>query len=194
MHSLELHLDLVFRFGIGQYFLGILPTDTEGKLGKDFSVLCLWRERTHQRSQLHPPHTIDKKTCVFSQEDDHDDVFKRGRASCSANMIPIKTPPKKRLSTKQLFPSSCRLCAQHLHVTLTQKKIVCLLSEMTHDDPAAMMYCRENKHILHKWYTKIAKEMMNEGDHHLIVRHKALLPTFEDENDEDSEANIDVGV
>jgi hypothetical protein len=28
----------------------------------------------------------------------------------------------------------------------------------------------------------------------LIVRHKALLPTFEDDNDEDSEANIDVGV
>ncbi len=36
--------------------------------------------------------------------------------------------------------------------------------------------------------------MMHEGDHHLIVRHKALLPTFEDENDEDREANIDVGV
>jgi hypothetical protein len=28
----------------------------------------------------------------------------------------------------------------------------------------------------------------------LIVRHKALLPKFEDDNDEDSEANIDVGV
>ncbi len=56
-----------------------------------------------------------------------------------------------------------------------------------------MMYCREKKHILHKYYTEIAKEMMHEGDHHL-VRHKALLPTFEDENDEDSEANIDVGL
>ena len=33
-----------------------------------------------------------------------------------------------------------------------------------------------------------------QGDDHLIVRHKALLPTFEDENDKDSEANIDVGV
>ncbi len=56
-----------------------------------------------------------------------------------------------------------------------------------------MMYCRENKHILHKYYTEIAKEMMHEGDHHLIARHKALLPTFEDENDEDNESNIDVG-
>jgi hypothetical protein len=65
---------------------------------------------------------------------------------------------------------------------------------MSEEVTAAMMYCRKNKHILHKYYTKIAKEMMHEGDHHLIVRHKALLPTFEDENDDDSETNIDVGV
>ena len=67
-------------------------------------------------------------------------------------------------------------------------------NRMSEEVTAAMMYCRENKHILHKYYTKIAKETMHEGDHHLIVRHKALLPTFEDENDDDSEANIDVGV
>jgi hypothetical protein len=58
----------------------------------------------------------------------------------------------------------------------------------------AMMYYRENKHILHKHYTEIAKEMMHEGDHHLIAKHKALLPTFEDENDDNSESKIDVGV
>jgi hypothetical protein len=68
-----LHLDLVFRFGIGRYFLGILPTDTKGKLGKDFSVLCLWRERTHQRSQLHPPHTIDKNDGDGATGDNVDD-------------------------------------------------------------------------------------------------------------------------
>ncbi len=34
----------------------------------------------------------------------------------------------------------------------------------------------------------------NSGDHHLIERHKALLPAFEDENDDCSESNIDVGV
>jgi hypothetical protein len=32
---LELYPDLVFRYGIGWYFLGIFLTDTEGKLGKD---------------------------------------------------------------------------------------------------------------------------------------------------------------
>ena len=57
-----------------------------------------------------------------------------------------------------------------------------------------MIYCRENKHILHKHNTEIAKERMHEGDHHLIAKHKALLPTFEDENDEHIESNIDVEV
>ena len=67
-------------------------------------------------------------------------------------------------------------------------------NRMKEDVTAAMMYCRENKHILHKHYTEIAKEMMHEGDHHLIAKHKALLPTFEDENDDNSESKIDVGV
>ncbi len=58
-----------------------------------------------------------------------------------------------------------------------------------------MMYCtEENNYILHKYHIEIAKERMHEGDHHLIAKHKALLPTFEDENDEQSESNIDVGV
>ncbi len=67
-------------------------------------------------------------------------------------------------------------------------------NRMKEDVTAAMMYCRESKHILHKHYTEIAKERMHEGDHHLIVKYKALLPTFEDENDDYSESNIDVGV
>jgi hypothetical protein len=40
--NLELYPDLVFRFGIGWYFLGIFPTDTEGKLGRDISVLNIY--------------------------------------------------------------------------------------------------------------------------------------------------------
>jgi hypothetical protein len=47
---------------------------------------------------------------------------------------------------------------------------------------------------IHKHYTEIAKERMHEGDHSLIVKYKALLPTFEDENDDYSESNIDIGV
>jgi hypothetical protein len=41
---LEVHLDLVFWFGIGWYFPGILPTDTKGKLGRDVSVSYIWQE------------------------------------------------------------------------------------------------------------------------------------------------------
>ncbi len=65
---------------------------------------------------------------------------------------------------------------------------------MKEDVPAAMMYCRENKHILHKHYTEIANERMHEGNYHIIVKHKTLLPTFEDEDDGNSELNIDVGL
>ncbi len=67
-------------------------------------------------------------------------------------------------------------------------------NRMKEDVTAAMMYCRENKHILHKHFTKIEKEKMHQGDHHLIAEHKALLPTFEDEDDDNSESKIDVGV
>jgi hypothetical protein len=67
-------------------------------------------------------------------------------------------------------------------------------NRMKEDVTAAMLYCRENKPILHQHYTEIAKERMHEGDHHLIVKHKAVLPTFEDEDDDNSESKIDVGV
>ena len=55
---------------------------------------------------------------------------------------------------------------------------------MKEDVAAAMMYCRENKHVLHKHFTEIAKERMHEGEHHIIAKHKSLLPTFEDEDDD----------
>jgi hypothetical protein len=67
---------------------------------------------------------------------------------------------------------------------------------MKEDVTAAMMYCRENRHILHKHYTEITTERMHEGDnhYHFIVTNKTLFPTFEDEGDDNSELNIDVGL
>jgi len=56
----------------------------------------------------------------------------------------------------------------------------------------AIMYCKENRELLHKCYAEIAKERMHPDNHHLIERHKALLPTFEHEKD--AESNIDVEV
>jgi hypothetical protein len=54
------------------------------------------------------------------------------------------------------------------------------------------MYCRENKELLYKYYAETAKGWNRHEDHHLIVKHKALLPTFE--NEKDSESEIDAGV
>ncbi len=46
--------------------------------------------------------------------------------------------------------------------------------------------------LLHKYYAEIAKDMMHPDDHHLIERHKDLLPTFGYEHD--AESNMDIGV
>jgi hypothetical protein len=63
-----------------------------------------------------------------------------------------------------------------------------MLEEVT----SAIMYCKENRELLHKYYMEIAKERMHHDNYHLIEKHKALLPTFEDKKDGDSK--IDVGV
>jgi hypothetical protein len=62
-----------------------------------------------------------------------------------------------------------------------------MLEEVT----SAMMYCKVNRELLHKYYAEIAKEMMHNDDYHLLEKHKALLPTFEHEKD--TESKIDVG-
>jgi len=65
---------------------------------------------------------------------------------------------------------------------------------MSEEVTSAMMYCRENRELLHKYYVEIARERMHPDpdDHHFFERQKALLPTFE--NEEDAESKIDVGV
>jgi hypothetical protein len=50
---------------------------------------------------------------------------------------------------------------------------------MSEEVTSAMMYCRKNRELLHKYYVKIARERMHRDDHHLIEKQKALLPTFE---------------
>ena len=65
-------------------------------------------------------------------------------------------------------------------------------NRLSEEVSSAIMYCKENRELLHKYYAEIAKERMHPDDHHLIERHKALLPTFEHEKD--AESNIDVGV
>ncbi len=65
-------------------------------------------------------------------------------------------------------------------------------NKMSEEVTSANMYCKENSELLHKYYTEIAKERMHRDDYHLFEKHKALLPTFEQEKD--AESKIDVGV
>ena len=65
-------------------------------------------------------------------------------------------------------------------------------NRMSEEVTSAIMYCRENRELLHKYYEEMAKERMHCDDYHLIEKHKALLPTFEHEKD--AESKIDVGV
>jgi hypothetical protein len=63
---------------------------------------------------------------------------------------------------------------------------------MSEEVSSAIMHCKENRELLHKYYMEIAKERMHHDNYHHIEKHKALLPTFEHEKDGDSK--IDVGV
>ena len=41
-------------------------------------------------------------------------------------------------------------------------------NRMSEEVTSAMMYCRENRELLHKYYAEIARERMHPDDHHLI--------------------------
>ncbi len=44
-----------------------------------------------------------------------------------------------------------------------------------------IIYCKENRELLHKYYAEIAKDRMHHDNGHLNKKHKTLLPTFEHE-------------
>ncbi len=50
---------------------------------------------------------------------------------------------------------------------------------------SAIMYRQENRELLLKYYAEIAKERMHPDDYHLFEHHKALLPTFENDKDDE---------
>jgi len=93
----------------------------------------------------------------------------------------------KYLAIPAMSAPSERIWSQAARV-LTVKR-----NNMSEEVTSAMMYCRENRELLHKYYAEIAWERMHPDDHHLIERQQALLPTFENEEDADS-TKIDVGV
>ena len=79
--------------GIFLVFYQPIPKENSVRI---FSVLCLWWERTHQRSQLHPPqHTIDKNR-VFSLRKMTTMIFLREAGHhAPPTWFPSRLPPKK---------------------------------------------------------------------------------------------------
>jgi hypothetical protein len=41
---------------------------------------------------------------------------------------------------------------------------------MSEEVTSAIMYCKDNRELLHKYYAEIAKERMNRDDYHLIEK------------------------
>jgi hypothetical protein len=101
------------------------------------------------------------------------------------------------------FKNFERLAVKYLAIPATSAPSECIWSRaarvltvkgnrMSEEVTSAIMYCKENRELLHKYYAEIAKERMHRDDYHLIEKHMALLPTFEQEKD--AESKIDVGV
>ena len=88
------------------------------------------------------------------------------------------------------FKNFERLAVKYLAIPATSAPSECIWSRaarvltvkqnrMSEEVTSAIMYCKENRELLHKYYAEIAKERMHCDDYHLIEKHKALLPTFE---------------
>ena len=73
----------------------------------------------------------------------------------------------KYLAIPATSASSERIWSQAARV-LTVKR-----NRMSEEITSAMMYCRENRELLHKNYAEIARERMHRDDHHLIEKQKA---------------------
>jgi hypothetical protein len=106
-------------------------------------------------------------------------------------------------SSAHRFKNSERLAVKYLAIPATSAPSERISSQaarvltvrqywMPEEVTSAIMYCKENTELLHKYYMEIAKERMHPDDHHLIEKHKALLPTFE--HGKDGDLKIDVGV
>ncbi len=101
------------------------------------------------------------------------------------------------------FKNLERLAVKYLAISATSAPSECIWSRaarvltakrnrLSEEVSSAIMYCKKNRELLHKYYAEISKERMHPNNHHLIERHKALLPTLEHEKN--AESNIDVGV
>jgi hypothetical protein len=106
-------------------------------------------------------------------------------------------------SSAHLFKNFERLVVKYLAISSTSapserirsqasRVLTVKQNRMLEKVTSAKMYCQENRDLLLQSYLKIAKQRMHPDDYHPIEHHKALLPMFE--NDKDDESKIDVGV
>ncbi len=106
-------------------------------------------------------------------------------------------------SSAHQFKNFERLAVKHLAIPTTSapseriwsrasRVLTVKQNRMSEKITSAIMYCQENRELLLKYYAEIAKEWMHPDDYHLNEHHKALVPTFE--NDKDDESKIDVEV
>lgn len=72
-----------------------------------------------------------------------------------------------KLAVKYLSVPATSAPSEHIWSQATRFLTV-KQNRMSEEVTAAMMYCRENKDILHKCYTKIAKERMHEGSYYEV--------------------------
>jgi hypothetical protein len=87
---IELHLDLVFWFGIGRYLPSILPTDTKGKLSWDVLVSYIWREPLFPSKGGFCP-LFDGPSPPFERKISLRQIYKRSSRKISQNGAPAKS-------------------------------------------------------------------------------------------------------
>jgi hypothetical protein len=99
-------------------------------------------------------------------------------------------------SSAHQFKNFERLAVKYLALPVTSTPSECIwsrasrvltvkLNRMSEKATSAIMNCRENRELLLKYYVEIAKERMHPDDYHLIEHHKALLPMFENDKDDE---------
>jgi hypothetical protein len=86
----------------------------------------------------------------------------------------------ERLAVKYLAIPATSAPSEHIW-SRAARVLTVKQNRMSEEVTSAIMYCKGNRELLHKYYAEIA-----------IEKHKALLPTFEQEKD--AESKIDVGV
>ncbi len=90
----------------------------------------------------------------------------------------------ERLAVKYLAIPATSAPSEHIR-SQASRIFTIKRNRMSKKVTSAIMYCQENRELLLKYYMEIAKERMHPDVYHLIEHHKALLPMFENDKDDE---------